>query len=228
VGYVEWNLYSEDRWKKKLLRIVGKDKRYIGNMGGGCAVDHRGGVVLENDWVSERWRWGVGGGDSIGKQVDEGERDGTCGVNSDTVQSDIGSTRGYTCSGWLLECVRNDEVTCEICVTCKACVFCTMRVCAMELPFSREKGIVLIVRSGMAQCGVTDQSRWNINCGASNMCSCYNNSRDICRIRTPCAEVCCDECFSFNRITVVMCTADGFSALEFVMIYDEKLLLYSL
>ncbi len=170
----------------------------------------------------------LGGGDSIGKQVDKGERDGTCGENSDTVQSDVGSTRDYTCSGWLLECTRNGEVTCEICVACITCVFCTTCVCAMKLPFCREKGIVLLLRSGMAQCGGTDQSRWNINCGASNMCSCFNSSRDVCRIRIPCVEVRCDECFSFIRLTAVMCTADGLSALELVMIYDEKIFLNSL
>jgi hypothetical protein len=33
----------------------------------------------------------------------------------------------------------------------------------------REKGTVLVLPSGMAQFGSSDQSRWSINCGGFNM-----------------------------------------------------------
>ncbi len=88
---------------------------------------------------------------------------------NETVQSEVGSTRGHTCSGWLPECSRNGEVMCGSCEVRITCVFCIWCVCAMELLIYREKGIVLVLPSGMAQFGSIDQSRWSINCGGFNM-----------------------------------------------------------
>jgi hypothetical protein len=143
----------------------------------------------------------LGGGGSTGKQVDMGERDETCGVNNETVQSDVGSTRDHTCSGCLLECNRSGEVMCEICVACITCVFCTMCVCATKLLFCREKGIVLVIPSGMAQFGSTDQSRWNINCGVTNMSSRSSSCRNVHGIRIPCRRAYSDMCCFFVKIS---------------------------
>jgi hypothetical protein len=111
---------------------------------------------------------------------------------------------------------------CEICVACITCVFCTMCVCATKLLFCREKGIVLLLRSGMAQFGSTDQSRWNINCGVINMSSRSRSCRDVHSIRIPCLRVCSDMCCFFVRLVAVMCTVDVSLVLGFVMICAVK------
>jgi hypothetical protein len=126
---------------------------------------------------------GVMGGGNMGKQVDTGERDETCGVNGETVQSAVGSTRGHTCSGWLSDFIKPEEVMCKICEAWSVCVY--VRACAMKLLNYREKGIVLVFPGGMAQYGSCDQSRWTINC-----CSCNTSP---------------------FRLYVVMCTVNSHS-----------------
>ncbi len=63
MGYAQWTFYTQGRWKKELLNFAGGDNKYNGNGDGvGGAVYQYGGPRLENDRVSERWRWGDGGG----------------------------------------------------------------------------------------------------------------------------------------------------------------------
>jgi hypothetical protein len=102
----------------------------------------------------------------MGKQVDTGKRDEPCGVNGETVQSAVGSTRGYTCSGLLSDSVKPEKVMCEICEVWSVSVY--VRVCAMKFMNYREKGYVLVFPGGMAQYGSSDQSRWTRNCSSCN------------------------------------------------------------
>jgi hypothetical protein len=139
----------------------------------------------------------MGGGGNKGKQVDTGERDETCGVNDETVQSAVGSTRGHTCSGWLSDLIKTGEVMCEICEVWLVCVY--VCVCAMKLLNYREKGIVLALPGGMSQYGSSDQSRWIINC-------CSGNTLPV-RLYV----VICNVNTSPVRLNVVICTVNKHS-----------------
>jgi putative hemolysin len=119
----------------------------------------------------------------MGKQVGTGRWDEPYGENSETVQSVVGSTRGYTCSRMLSEFIKPVKVMCEILEERSVSVY--VRVCAMKLMNYREKGNVLVFPDGMAQYGKSDQSRWTRKCSSCNtsparlyvtVCIVYNHS----------------------------------------------------
>jgi hypothetical protein len=158
VGDAQWAFHPKSGWKEKLL--ASEDRESTEESGGGSRRAYE--LTFENYRVAERWRWSVRGGKCSGKQVVTGGRVSLLSVSSVTVQFEVGTTRGYTCSCKVWKVNQCGNVVCEIVVTS----FVRLHVHDYEsdIMYYREKSCVLEFSDEMEDLNESDRSRCYIMC----------------------------------------------------------------